>query len=1003
MKTLRALLLPVILLYSCTPIQQGQPQPPARQNPSPPAAAQDLTRYVDPFVGTGGHGHTYPGAAVPFGMVQLSPDTRLEGWDGCSGYHYSDSVVYGFSHTHLSGTGISDYGDILLAPTAGEPRLDALGAGGDPKGGYASRFNHANEQARPGYYSVRLEDENILAELTATPRAGLHRYTYPAGSRPSVTLDLSHRDKVLDSRLLVTGDRRVEGYRRSQAWARDQIVYFAVEFSRAFNDHGIAEGPSPATRVNAAQGVNLRAFFRFDSLAPGGPLVARVGISAVSAEGARKNLEAEISDWDFERVRADADRMWNEELGKILVAGGIESQRKNFYTALYHAMLAPNLFTDVDGQYLGRDMRVHRAEGFTNYTVFSLWDTFRAAHPLYTIIDQRRTRDFVRTFIAQHEQAGRLPVWELWANETDTMIGYHAASVVADAAAKEVGDIDLEKAYGAMKHSATLRHFGLGAYSERGYISSEDEPESVSKTLEYAYDDWCVAQVARLLRREEDYKHFTRRAQSYKNLFDPATGFMRARRNGRWAEPFDPREVNFNFTEANSWQYTFFAPHDIAGLVGLMGGKEAFARKLDAMFAADPRTTGREQADITGLIGQYAHGNEPSHHVAYLYNFAGQPWKTQARVRRIMDEFYKPTPDGLIGNEDCGQMSAWYVLSAAGFYPVTPGSPTYVTGSPLFDEVRFRLENGKTFTVRALNQSPRNIYVRSATLDGRPHTKSFITHADIMRGGELVFTMTDRPDTRRGRAAPDAPVAAIEDELIVPAPAFTTASDAFRESLAVTLRAASPRLKIFYTTDGGEPTADSKPYRAPFIIRDPVTVKAVAFDAGGARRSSTVAAVFRRTPNDWRVRILSRYSPQYTGGGDLALADGVRGGTDFRTGAWQGYQGQDFEAVVDLGRTRQVSRVGAGFLQDSRSWIWMPREVTFELSEDGREFEQAARVANDVSDRSEEVVIKDFAREITPRRARYVRVRAKTYGTIPAWHAGAGGSAWIFIDEIIVE
>ncbi|HEY9282501.1 MAG TPA: GH92 family glycosyl hydrolase [Pyrinomonadaceae bacterium] len=1003
MTRLRALLFTSILLASCVPVEQSQTPSGARPAASPSAAPlQDLTRYVDPFVGTGGHGHTYPGATLPFGMAQLSPDTRLTGWDGCSGYHHSDSVVYGFSHTHLSGTGVSDYGDILLMPTAGEPRLEALGPEGDTKGGYASRFSHANEQARPGYYSVRLEDENILAELTATPRAGLHRYTFPGGARPGVTLDLRHRDKVLDSRLLVTSDRRVEGYRRSEGWARDQIVYFAVEFSRAFNEHAVAEGAGAPARTNAARGTSLRASFRFDALTPGGPLLARVGISAVSAEGARRNLEAEIYDWDFERVRADADRAWNEELNKIVVAGGTEGQRRNFYTALYHAMLAPNLFTDADGQYLGRDLKPHRAEGFTNYTVFSLWDTFRAAHPLYTIIDRRRTRDFVNTFIAQHEQAGRLPVWELWANETDTMIGYHAASVIADAAAKDVGGFDLEKAFAAMRHSATLKHFGLGAYAERGYISSEDEPESVSKTLEYAYDDWCVAQVARLLKREDDYRHFARRAQSYKNLFDPATGFMRARRNGRWAEPFDPREVNFNFTEANAWQYAFFAPHDIAGLMELMGGEEAFARKLDAMFAADPRTTGREQADITGLMGQYAHGNEPSHHVAYLYNFAGQPWKTQARVRRIMDEFYRPTPDGLIGNEDCGQMSAWYVLSAAGFYPVTPGSPVYATGSPLFDEIRFNLENGEAFTVRALNQSPQNVYVQSATLDGRPYTKSFITHSDIMRGGELVFTMSERPNTRWGTGAGDSPVAAIQDELIVPAPAFTTAADTFRESLPVTLRAAARDLKIFYTTDGSEPTENSKPYRAPFRIVEPTTVKAVAYGAGGAR-SPTVAAVFRRVPNDWRVRLLSSYSPQYTGGGDLALADGVRGGKDFRTGAWQGYQGQDFEAVVDLGRPGPVARVGAGFLQDSRSWIWMPREVVFELSEDGQNFEQVAQITNDVSDRAEEVLTKDFALAITPRRARYVRVRAKTYGRIPDWHAGAGGSAWIFIDEIIVE
>ena len=991
MKKLRAALPLSILIFSCAA---------AQQKPTPPAAPQNLTRHVDPFVGTGGHGHTFPGATLPFGMVQLSPDTRLTGWDGCSGYHYSDSVVYGFSHTHLSGTGVSDYGDILLVPTAGEPRLDAL-EDGRPEGGYASRFSHADEQARPGYYSVRLADDQIRAELTATARAGLHRYTYPAGARANVTLDLQHRDKVLDSQLAVVSDRRVEGFRRSDAWARDQTVYFVAEFSRPFTSHGVSVGDGPAAPHAEARGTNLKAFFSFDALG-GEPLLVRVAVSAVGVEGARANLAAELDTWDFERVRAEADAAWNAELNKIVVAGGTEAERKNFYTALYHSMLAPNLFADVDGRYRGRDRRVHRADGFTNYTVFSLWDTFRAAHPLYTIIDRRRTRDFVHTFLAQHEQGGRLPVWELWANETDTMIGYHAASVIADAAAKDVGGFDLERAFAAMKHSATLRHFGLGPYTERGYISSEDEPESVSKTLEYAYDDWCVAQVARRLKRDEDYRRFTRRAQSYKNLFDPATGFMRARRNGRWLEPFDPREVNFNFTEANSWQYTFFAPQDVSGLMRLMGGPEAFARRLDALFAAEARTTGREQADITGLMGQYAHGNEPSHHVAYLYAFAGQPWKTQARVRRIMDEFYAPRPDGLIGNEDCGQMSAWYVLSAAGFYPVTPGSPTYVVGSPLFAEARFNLENGQTFVVRARNQSPRNVYIQSATLDGEPYTKSHLAHADIMRGGELVFVMGDKPNIRWGAGARDRPVAAIEDELIVPAPAFVAEADTFRDRLTVALRPATADLKIFYTTDGGEPGARSQAYRAPFRITEATTVKAVAFDARGAR-SVTVAARFRRTAHDWRVRLLSRYSPQYTGGGDLALVDGVRGGANFRTGAWQGYQGQDFEAVIDLGGPARVSKVGAGFLQDSRSWIWMPREATFELSEDGRAYETVAVVANDLSDRSEEAVTKDFARAIRPRRARFVRVRAKNYGTIPAWHAGAGGSAWIFIDEIIIE
>src|SRR5215216_4843108 len=655
--------------------------------PTPAFAQQDLTRYVNPFVGTGGHGHTFPGAIVPYGMVQLSPDTRLTGWDGCSGYHYSDSKIYGFSHTHLSGTGISDYGDILLTPAVGK----SFGS---------SHFEHRNERATPGYYSVKLDD-NILVELTATARVGMHRYTFPSTDDANVLLDLAHRDKVIDFDYRITGTNTLVGWRRSQAWAKDQIVYFALEFSQPFTEYS-----SIGT---------LKLSFRFDTRS-GAQVLAKVGISSVDIDGALKNLRTEVNHWDFDKVRSDAAAAWNSELNKIQVTGGTDAQLTNFYTALYHAMTAPNLFMDVDGRYRGRDFKTHVAGDFSNYTVFSLWDTFRAAHPLYAIIDQKRTRDFIKTFLAQYEQGGRLPVWELAANETDTMIGYHAVSVIADAVAKGIDGFNLEKAFIAMKHSAEFReHRGLGAYIDQGFIATEDERESVSKVLEYAYDDWCIAQVARMLGKKEDYERYSARAQSYKNVFDRAIGFMRPRNNGGWAEPFDPREVTFAFTEANSWQYTFFAPHDISGLVALMGGREQFSRKLDQLFTVDSRTTGREQADITGLIGQYAHGNEPSHHMAYLYNYAGQPWKTQSRVRQIMDEFYKPTPDGLIGNEDCGQMSAWYVLSAAGFYPVTPGSQTYVIGSPLFPEVRFNLENGKSFVIRSINASDRNVYIQSAT------------------------------------------------------------------------------------------------------------------------------------------------------------------------------------------------------------------------------------------------------------------------------------------------
>jgi predicted alpha-1,2-mannosidase len=960
-------------------------------------AQSQLTRYVDPFIGTAGHGHTFPGATLPFGMVQLSPDTRLTGWDGCSGYHFSDRIIYGFSHTHLSGTGISDYGDILLMPTVGEIVLNSGGSQNNP--GYASSFNHSNETAQPGYYSVRL-DNNIRVELTATARAGFHRYSFsPQTSHGNVIVDLTHRDRVLDSYLRVVNGTQIEGFRRSEAWARDQVVYFVAEVSQPFDSFGVSVDNKVSTGVEEGRGENVKAFLRFSTQRQ---ILVKVGISAVSIDGARKNLAAEIPDWDFDRVKMEADRAWNAMLNKIQITGGGAPELKTFYTALYHTMLAPNLFMDVDHQYRGRDFKIHTATAFDNYTVFSLWDTFRAAHPLYTIIDQKRTVDFIKTFLAQYEQGGRLPVWELAANETDTMIGYHAVSVLADAFAKGIRDFDLELAFAAMKHSAELTHFGLNSYKQHGFIEMEQERESVSKTLEYAYDDWCIAETARLLNRPGDYARYSRRAQFYKNLFDRESGFMRPRSNGGWLRPFDPREVDFNFTEANSWQYTFFAPQDISGLIELMGGQERFARKLDQLFNAESKTTGREQADITGMIGQYAHGNEPSHHMAYLFNYASQPWKTQHRVREIMNDFYKAEPNGLIGNEDCGQMSAWYVLSAAGFYPVTPGTPLYAIGSPLFPEVRLNLENGKSFVIKTKRASETDFYIKSARLNGREYRKSFIMHQDLMAGGELVFELRDRPNRRWGSGPSEIPVSRISSAKIVPAPVIKAAARTFSQRLKIDFGTLDTNLRVYYTTDGSKPDARAQRFRFPFSIDNTTTVKAVAMNGRG-ESSSVVTAVYRKVLHNWNVVLDAKYSRQYAGGGELGLIDGLRGTTNFSGGAWQGYQGQDLVAIIDLGRTRSVSRLGAGFLQEIRSWIWMPRRIEFALSTHGRDFTQVLSISNDVSEREYGTVIKDFMGSIPPQHARYIRIKALNYGKIPTWHPGSGGDAWIFVDEIIIE
>ncbi len=992
------------------------------------AQSPDYTKFVNPFVGTGGHGHTFPGATMPHGAVQLSPDTRLDNWDGSSGYHYSDSVIYGFSHLHLSGTGIPDYCDVLFMPTIGEAQFSARD-GEKAVNGYASKFSHENEKAEPGYYSVKLDDDNIFAEMTATRRVGFHRYTFPKSDKANIILDLKWRDKVLGSNLNVVSSRHIEGFRRSNSWAKDQIVYFVAEFSVPFEP---SQSYAP-TKTNPQgrhtpypldnYGEDIKAAFHFKTAA-NEQILLKVAISPVSIEGARKNLAAEIPDWNFDKVRADAKAAWNEELAQIEVSGGTDAQTTNFYTALYHTKIQPNVFQDVDGNYLGLDKKIHNiADGENpkseNYTVFSLWDTFRAAHPLYTIVDQRRTADFINTFIRQYEQGGRLPVWELAGNETDTMIGYHAVSVIADAMAKNIKGFDYEKAFEAAKHSAELDHFGLAAYRKRGYISAEDENESVSKTLEYAYDDFCIAQMAKtlwlqkkaelkkigqlenshpdLLPKFADYKKYIKRARYFENLFDSETGFMRPKKNGGFVAPFAPNEVTFNFTEGNSWVYSFFAPHDVSRLIELHGGRAKFAAKLDALFTTTDKLAGREQPDITGLIGQYAHGNEPSHHIAYLYDYAGEPQKTQFYARKILDEFYKPQPDGLIGNEDCGQMSAWYISSALGFYQVAPSIPNYDFGTPLFKTAKIHLENGATFTIKAANVSEKNIYIKSVKLNGADLKRTFFAHRDLTNGGVLEFEMTDAPVKDWFTTFS---VSNIETDFV----AIPTI-DAARVFVAeTTVKIASPEsnAKIFYTLDGGEPNEKSTVYAKPFTIAESKIVKAAAINAKG-EKSFTVEAKTQKMPHDWTVKIASKYNRQYTGGGDVGLIDGIRGTLNFAAGEWQGYQAQDFVAVIDLSKETTIKKVGGGFLQNARSWIWMPTRIEFETSNDGENFTKVADLKTDVAPDDMTEQIKDYSQNIAPVKARFVRVKAVNLGKIPAWHPGAGNDAFIFVDEIFIQ
>lgn len=728
---------------------------------------------VDPFIGTGGEGHTFPGAVVPFGMVQLSPDTRIQprkdayGW--AAGYRHSDDSIVGFSHTHFSGTGHSDLGDFLLMPESGELRLER-GDPDKPGSGYTSRFSHDSEIAQPGYYAVTLQDGGIRAELTAGERIGVHRYSFPRGKPAQVLLDLrtsmyDYPGKVSWSRIRLRADGTVTGFRETRGWAPGRQLYFAMRFSQPIAGHALHDTeqdvaykgfPPPAendpARRAQIEGRQLVAGFGFGNDLRE-PLVVKVAISPVSEEGAIANLDAEMPGFDFDRVRAEAKAQWAKALG-VAEIDAPEPMRKAFFTALYHAFQAPSLFMDADGRYRGPDNAVHQAKGWTNYSTFSLWDTYRALHPLLTIVQpERRSSDIVNSLLASRRESayGVLPVWAFHGLETWCMIGYHAVPVIADAYMKGIRGFDADEALDAMVASASYGPYdGIAQYMQLGYVPIDEEGEAASKTLEYAFDDWTIFRMAQAMGRRGVAATFGKRAANWKHAFDPDTGFMRARkRDGSFRTPFDPDASGYgsDYTEGNAWQYSWYVPQDVAGLAAAHGGVDKLLDRLDAVFDAkvDPKVFAHME-DITGLIGWYAHGNEPSHHVAYLYAYAGQPWRTQARLKQIMDTQYKPTPDGLAGNDDLGQMSAWFVFTALGFYPVAPGSNQYILGRPFVRKATLNLPNGKRFTIVADGLDDAHPYVAGVTLDGKPLARTFITHREIMDGGELRFAMQAQPN-----------------------------------------------------------------------------------------------------------------------------------------------------------------------------------------------------------------------------------------------------------------
>ena len=711
--------------------------------------AGEITKYVNPFIGTGAidgglSGNNYPGATSPFGMIQLSPDTsEAPNWGDASGYDYNRNTIFGFSHTRLSGTGASDLIDITLMPTS--------------SGRTSSAFTHDEEKARPGYYQVMLKDEGINAELTTTQRNGIHRYQYPAGKDAEIILDMDHSaDKgswgrrIINSQIRILNDHAVEGYRIITGWAKLRKIYFYMEFSSPILTSTLRDGGRVHENTAVINGTNLHGCFRFGQL-NGKPLTCKVALSSVSMENARQNMEQEAPHWDFDRYMAAADADWEKQLGKIEIKG-TEVQKEIFYTALYHTMIQPNTMSDVNGEYMAADYTTRKvANNETHYTTFSLWDTFRASHPLYTLLEPERVTDFVKSMIRQYEYYGYLPIWQLWGQDNYCMIGNHSIPVITDAILKGIPGIDMEKAYEAVYNSSVTSHPNspFEVWEKYGFMPENIQTQSVSITLEQAFDDWCVAQLAAKLNKDADYQRFHKRSEYYRNLFHPKTKFFQSKNDkGEWIEPFDPYQYGGNgghpFTEGNAWQYFWYVPHNIQALMELTGGTKAFEQKLDTFFTSTYKSE-QMNHNASGFVGQYAHGNEPSHHVAYLYNFAGQPWKTQKYVSHILNTLYNNTSSGYAGNDDCGQMSAWYVFSAMGFYPVNPADGRYIIGSPLLDECTLKLAGNKEFRIRTIRKSPEDIYIQSVTLNGKKHKDFFITHQDIMNGGTMVFKMGKKP------------------------------------------------------------------------------------------------------------------------------------------------------------------------------------------------------------------------------------------------------------------
>jgi predicted alpha-1,2-mannosidase len=929
--------------------------------------------FVNPIIGTGGHGHTFPGAVWPNGMVQLSPDTRIDNsWDGCSGYHYSDSFIYGFSHTHLSGTGIADWCDILLMPTTNNKEWRSEE--------YKSAFLHKNEKATAGYYEVLLDKHNILAQLTTTPRVGIHQYTFPAAQNKFIVIDLQHRDDVLESEFEIVYPNRLRGYRYSKSWAKNQKIFFDIEFSEPFGDIQFIDN-NTINKHPYAKGKKLKAIVQFTGNTK--TVGCKVAISGVDNMGAQNNLQEEATHNVFSRYKTSAEQAWKAKLNKIQVYGGSKDDKIKFYTALYHCYVHPSIYNDADGRYRGMNDRIHTLKkGESQYTVLSLWDTYRTLHPLLTIIDSPLTAQLCNTLLRQYEQQKKLAVWELSSNETDCMIAYHSISVLYDAWQKGYKHFNAELALKAMVNTMILPTETNTSFWKYGYVRGDDDAESVSKTLELSYNAWCVAQMAMdvnsIAKASNDstlqaycdsiYLEFDIASASWQNIFDATQQHMRPIYNGTWMNDFNPYVVDNNFTEANSWQYTFYVPHQLQALADKMGGIAKLNVKLDALFAAKTEIEGRQQSDITGLIGQYAHGNEPSHHIAWLYSALGNGASTDKYVSQVLKNFYTNAPDGLIGNEDCGQMSAWYVMSSMGLYPICPGNGMYATATPLWDSVI--INNGNQKIVLQKNKNAKKY---------EP-----ISHEAIVTSNKKIALPSEMQSVRSNY-----PINNVANAVIA------NATQIFSDSQKIEMTCNTADAHIFYTLD----TQEIRMYVEPFYIKNSCTIDFYSGDANSI--SPHQVAQFYKVPNDVTVTLTSKYNKQYTAGGAAGLIDGLRGKINWRVGFWQGYQYQDFEATVTFTEKKNIKKVGVGFLSDQRAWIFYPTKLEVYVSEDGKNFKFAGNKNIAVPRLDDTSAIQDVQIELSAiRKVKAIKYKAINYGALPKWHAGVGDKAFIFVDEI---